>query len=68
MIRFRHVPYSDFKEKDGWTSGEDTDGGEPAGMPAVPVGWGSEDPSGQDWVSEDVSGQRWTSESQTWED
>jgi hypothetical protein len=58
----RHIPYSDFKEKDGWTSGENTDGGEPVGLPAVPEGWGSEDPSGQDWVSEDVSGQDWVSE------
>ncbi|KAK4106876.1 hypothetical protein N658DRAFT_414096 [Parathielavia hyrcaniae] len=27
-----HVPYSELKEKDGWTSNEDTDGGEPVGL------------------------------------
>jgi hypothetical protein len=49
----RHVPYSDFvgKEKDGWTSGEDTDGGEPVPLldTAARTGWASEDASGQGW-------------------
>ncbi|EAQ89170.1 hypothetical protein CHGG_05789 [Chaetomium globosum CBS 148.51] len=55
-----HIPYADFAEKDGWTSGEDTDGGEPAGLPPLPVGWGSsEDTSNQDWGSEETGGQAW---------
>lgn len=48
MLSCRHIPYSDFKEKDGWTSDEDTDGGDPAGVPNTVMGWGSED-AGQSW-------------------
>ncbi|KAK4157964.1 hypothetical protein C8A00DRAFT_29034 [Chaetomidium leptoderma] len=48
-----HVPYSDFKqkEKEGWTSGEDTDGGNPVGLPDTDIkaNLGSEDAGGQGW-------------------
>ncbi|KAH6850279.1 hypothetical protein B0I37DRAFT_110372 [Chaetomium sp. MPI-CAGE-AT-0009] len=53
-----HVPYADLAEKEGWTSGEDTDGGEPIGLPTASVGWGnSEDASNQEWGSEEANGQ-----------
>ena len=58
-----HVPDSDLKEKDGWTSGEDTDGGDPVRLVATGTdtgtGWVSEDVGGQRWGSEDVGVQGW---------
>ncbi|KAK4123872.1 hypothetical protein N657DRAFT_690525 [Parathielavia appendiculata] len=55
----RHVPYSELKEKDGWTSNEDTDGGEPVGLTrGVHVGY---------WASEDVGSQDWADEGQSWD-
>ncbi|KAL2164596.1 hypothetical protein VTH06DRAFT_3813 [Thermothelomyces fergusii] len=37
-----HIPYSEFKQKEGWTSDEDTDGGYPLGLPDTQTGWGDE--------------------------
>ncbi|KAH6624997.1 hypothetical protein B0J18DRAFT_197574 [Chaetomium sp. MPI-SDFR-AT-0129] len=34
-----YIPYSEFKAKEGWTSGDESDGGAPAGLPA---GWSAE--------------------------
>ncbi|AEO69387.1 uncharacterized protein THITE_2119734 [Thermothielavioides terrestris NRRL 8126] len=52
-----HVPFAEFKpdDKEGWTSGSDTDGGDPVGLPDVETGWeatrgdGWEVTSGGDW-------------------
>lgn len=38
----RHIPYAEFKQKEGWTSDEDTDGGYPIGLRNDQLGWGSE--------------------------
>lgn len=45
----RHQTFSEFQKNDGWTSGEDTDGGEPAGLTEARSGWGIEDSGGQSW-------------------
>ncbi|AEO57615.1 hypothetical protein MYCTH_101870 [Thermothelomyces thermophilus ATCC 42464] len=37
-----HIPYAEFKQKEGWTSGEDTDGGYAVGLLDAQLGWGSE--------------------------
>ncbi len=58
-----HVPYAELKEKDGWTSGEDTDGGEPVRLVDTRAdtgkGWDSEDGGGERWGNEDEAGQDW---------
>jgi hypothetical protein len=50
------------KAKEGWTSAEDTDGGEPVGLVTGAHGgyWTSEDAGSKDcWVSEDAGSQDW---------
>ena len=55
------------KEKEGWTSDEDTDGGEPVGLVGAHVGgWASEDAGSKDWVSEDTGSQDWGDSHQVW--
>ena len=63
----RHVPYSDFKEKEGWTSGEDTDGGDAVGVSGDTGGWSNADAhkaalgdeaAGNNWPTEDA-GRGW---------
>ncbi|KAL2143364.1 hypothetical protein VTI28DRAFT_10543 [Corynascus sepedonium] len=43
-----HVPYADFKQKEGWTSGEDTDGGSAVGLATIVSGLTGEDTSKRD--------------------